>query len=79
MKTLFSGSNFQICQNFSAAYTSLLDALNSVFNENPQGINDAISNNMFSLATAAGSVLAIPAGNSGNAAGLCFEMFRPVP
>jgi Ferritin-like len=79
MKTLLSGSDFQICQNFSAAYTSLLDALNSVFNGNPDGINDAINNNMFALAGAAGNVLAIPAGNSGNTAGLCFELFRPVP
>jgi hypothetical protein len=77
METLLSASDFQICQNFSAAYTALLDALNSVFNGNPQGINDVINNNMFALPTAATGVLAIPAGTSGNTAGLCFEIFRP--
>jgi hypothetical protein len=32
---------------------------------------------MFSLVTAANNVLAIPVG-TGNTAGLCFEIFRPV-
>lgn len=76
METLLSASDFQTCQSFSAAYTALLDALNNVFNGNPNGINDAINNNMFALPTAASSVLAIPAGTSGNTAGLCFELFR---
>ncbi len=77
MQSLLSASDFQICQNFSAAYTALLDALNGVFNGNPQGIQDVINNNMFPLATAASNVLAIPAGSTGYTAGLCFEIFRP--
>ena len=77
MKTLLSPGDFQTCQNFSAAYTALLDALNSVFNGNPQGIGNAINQNMFSLPGLAGNVLAIPAGTTGNTAGLCFEIFRP--
>jgi hypothetical protein len=48
-----------------------------VFNGNPQGIDNAINNNMFSLPGLAGNVLAIPAGTTGNTAGLCFEIFRP--
>jgi hypothetical protein len=78
MQTLLSASDFKTCQAFSAAYTSLLDALNTVFNGNPDGINDAINNNMFSLITLANNVLAIPVGSAGNTAGLCFEIFRPV-
>jgi hypothetical protein len=78
MQTLLSAADFNTCQAFSGAFTALLDALNAVFNGNPQGINDVINNNMFSLVTAANNVLAIPVGSTGNTAGLCFEIFRPV-
>jgi Ferritin-like len=77
MQPLLSASDFATCQSFSAAYTALLDALNGVFNGNPQGIQDVINNNMFPLATAAGGVLGIQAGSTGYTAGLCFELYRP--
>jgi hypothetical protein len=78
MQTLLSAVDFATCQAFSAAFTALLDALNAVFNGNPQDIDNVVNNNMSSLVTAASSVLAIPAGSTGNTAGLCFEIFRPV-
>jgi hypothetical protein len=76
MQKLLSASDFQTCQNFSAAYTALLDGLNGVFNGNPAGIQSVINKNMFSLPGLASKVLAIAAGN-GTTAGLCFEIFRP--
>jgi Ferritin-like len=76
MQPLLSASDFQICQNFSAAYTDLLDALTGVFNGNPQGIQHVINKDMFPLATKASKVLAIQAGTTGYTAGLCFEIFR---
>jgi hypothetical protein len=77
MKTLLSPTDFATCQGFSAAYTALLDTLNSVFNGNPSGIQDAIDNQMFPLADLATTVLQITVGNTGQTAGLCFEIFRP--
>ncbi len=77
MQPLLSAGDFQICQNFSAAYTALLDALNDVFNGKPAGIQHAINKKMFPLVTAASNVLAIPAGSTGYTAGLCFEIFHP--
>jgi hypothetical protein len=77
MQTLLSPSDFTICQNFSAGYTAVLDSLNVTFNGTPSNIGDALTK-MFALPGLASAVLAIPAGNTGNTAGLCFELFRTV-
>jgi Ferritin-like len=76
MKALLPATDFATCQSFSTAYTALLDSLNSTFNGNPSSIGDA-KNKMFALPGLASTVLAIPAGNAGMMAGLCWELFRP--
>jgi hypothetical protein len=76
MQSILSPANLTICQNFSAAYTSLLNSLNDVFNGNPGGISGA-ENIMFTLRGLANQVFAIPIGSTGQTAGLCWELFTP--
>jgi Ferritin-like len=75
MQSILSPADFTTCQNFSAAYTSLLNSLNGVFNGNPTGIQDAINNGMFPLRGLANKVFAISIGTTGQTAGLCWELF----
>lgn len=77
MEKLLSPADFQTCQAFSAAFTDLLDLLNTTFNGSPGLIDNAIDTNMFDLVKLASSVLAIQIAGTDQNAGLCFELFSP--